>query len=118
MDFCLASRAALKKVKQELAAKEDEQYVRSELKNTLEKTVKEEGKEVSKSRDLKLNVISCKTFGMRREGRKIMSVISVAGHQAVKNLKELLVNTLVHLDIYADYLREKYPKLDSKMHQS
>ena len=43
-----------------------------------------------------------------------MSIISVAGHRLVKNLSEPSENTLVHLDIYADYLREKDPKLDSR----
>ena len=43
-----------------------------------------------------------------------MSIISVAGHQVVKNLSEPSEITLVHLDIYADHLREKDPKLDSR----
>ena len=43
-----------------------------------------------------------------------MSIRSVAGHQVVKNLGEPSEITLVHLDIYADYLREKDPNLDSR----
>ena len=43
-----------------------------------------------------------------------MYIISVAGHQVVKNLSEPSEITLVHLNIYADYLREKDPKLDSR----
>ena len=43
-----------------------------------------------------------------------MFIISVAGHQVVKNLSELSQITLVHLGIHADYLREKDPKLDSR----
>ena len=43
-----------------------------------------------------------------------MSIISVAGHQVVKNLSEPSEITRVHLDIYADYLREKDPKSDSR----
>ena len=50
---------------------------------------------------------------MTKEGTKIMSIISVAGHQ-VKHLSEPSETTLVHLDIHADYLREKDPKLDSR----
>ena len=38
----------------------------------------------------------------------------MAGHQVVKNLSEPSEITLVQLDIYADYLREKDPKLDSR----
>ena len=61
-----------------------------------------------------MNVISRKTFGMTREGTKILSIISVAGHQVVKNLSEPSEITLVHLVIYADYLREKDRHLDSR----
>ena len=43
-----------------------------------------------------------------------MSIISVAGHQVVKNLSEPSEITLVHLEIYADYLGEKDPNLESK----
>ena len=51
---------------------------------------------------------------MKKEGTKIMTTISVAGHQVVKNLSELFEITLLHLENYADYLREKDPKLDSR----
>ena len=43
-----------------------------------------------------------------------MSGMLIAGHQLVKNLSEPSEITLVHLDIYADYLREKDPELDSR----
>ena len=51
---------------------------------------------------------------MTTEGTKILSISSVAGHQVVKNLIEPSEITLVHLDIYADYLREKDPNSDSR----
>ena len=51
---------------------------------------------------------------MTRVETKILSIKSVAGHQVVKNLSEPSEITQVHLDIYADYLREKEPILDSK----
>ena len=108
VDYGLAARTALQNVKQELATKEVEQWVRSELESTdlresfniLSKTTKKEDKEEPRKQGLKLNVIS---------GR-----ISVAGHQVVKNLSEPYEITQVHLDIYADYLKEKDPKLDSR----
>ena len=122
VDYGLAARTALQNVKQDLATKEVEQWVRSELESTdlreslnvLVKTTKAEDKEEPKKQGLKLNVISGKTFGMTKAGTKIMSIISVAGHQVVKKLSEPSEITLVHLDIYADYLREKDPKLDSR----
>ena len=122
VDNGLAARTALQNVKQDLATKEVEQWVRSELENTdlretlntLGKKTEIEEKEEPRKQGLKLNVISGRTFGMTKEGTKIMSIISVAGHQVVKNLSEPSEIRLVHLDIYADYLREKDPKLDSR----
>ena len=122
VDYGLAARTALQNVKQELATKEVEQWVRSELESTdfrenfniLGKTTEKENKEEPRKQGLKLNVISGRTFGMTKEGTNIMSIISVAGHLVVKNLSEPSEITLVHLDIYADYLREKDPKLDSR----
>ena len=126
VDYGLAARTALQNVKQDLATKEVEQWVRSELESTdlresfniLGKTTKVEDKEEPRKQGLKLNVISGKIFGMTKEGTKIMSIISVAGHQVVKNLSEPSEITLVHLDIYADYLKEKDPKLDSRVVQA
>ena len=43
-----------------------------------------------------------------------MSIISVAGHQVVKNLSESSEITAIYLDVYAEYLRQKDPKLDSR----
>ena len=43
-----------------------------------------------------------------------MSIISVAGHPVVKNLSEPSEITAVHLDIYANYMRQKDPKLVSR----
>ena len=124
VDCGLAARTALQNVKQELTTKEVKQWVRSELESTelrvnfniLGKTTEKEHKEEPSLQGLKLNVISGRTFGMTKEGTKIMSIISVAGHQVVKNLREPSEITLVHLhlDFYADYLREKDPKLDSR----
>ena len=68
------------------------------------KTTKAEDKEEPKKQGLKLNVISGKTFGTTKAGTKIMSIISVAGHQVVKNLSEPSAITL----------KEKNPKLDSR----
>ena len=119
MDYGLKTRTALQNVQQKLATKEVEQWVWSELENTelrekldiLGKTTKKEDNQQPKKQGLKLNVISGKTFGITREGTKIMSIISVAGHQVLKNLSEPHEITVVHLDIYADYLRQKDSKL-------
>ena len=94
--------------------RELENTKRREKLDILGRSTNEEDNQELRKQGLKLNVISGKTFGMTREGTKIMSIISVAGHQVVKNLSETAEITLVHLDIYADYLREKDPNLDSR----
>ena len=76
--------------------------------------MKEEDNREPKKWGLKLNVISGKTFGMKSERSKIMSTKSVAGNQVVKNFSEPSEITLVHLKFYAEILREKDPKLDSR----
>ena len=45
---------------------------------------------------------------------KIKSLISVAGHQVIRNLSELSEFTLLHLDTYADYLRQVEPRTESR----
>ena len=122
VDYGLAARTALQNVQKKLATKEVEQWVRSELENTklrekldtLGRTTKEEDNQESRKQGLKLNVISGKTFGMTREGTKLMSIISFTCHQVVKKLSEPSEITAVLLDIYADYFRQKDPKLDSR----
>ena len=86
VNYGLAARTALQNVQQELATKEVEQWVRSELENTerrekldsLGRSTKEEDNQEPRKKGLQLNVISGKTFGLTREGTKIMSIISVA----------------------------------------
>ena len=75
VDYGLAARTALQKVKQELATKEVEQWVRSELESTdlrekfkiLNKNTQEEDKQESRKQGIKLNVIYGKTFGMTKK---------------------------------------------------
>ena len=65
VDYGLAARTALQNVKQELATKEVEQWVRSELENTerrekfdiLGRSMKEEDNQESRKQVLKLNVL-------------------------------------------------------------
>ena len=75
LDYGLAARTALQKVQQELATKEVEHWVRSELEKTELREKLDTLDQEPKERGLKLNVISGKTFGMTREGSKIMSII-------------------------------------------
>ena len=63
---------------------------------------------------MKLNVISEHTFGMVPQGSRIQSINPVAGHQGIRNLSELSEFTMMHLDTYADYLRQVEPCTESK----
>ena len=113
IDYKAAARHALNRVEQELVIKEIEQKVTLELDK--EKTQEKlnafeasEGKETKTPSNLsmKLNVISGQTFGMVPQGSKIQSIILVAGHQVFRNLSEPSEFTLMHLDTFADYLRQ------------
>ena len=121
IDYKAAARDALNRVQQELVTKEIEQKVKLELENeklqeqlnTFEATEFEETKAPS-SLSMKLNVISGQRFGMVPQGSKIQSIISVAGHQVIRNLSEPSEFTLMHLDKYADYLKQVEPRTESR----
>ena len=121
IDYRAAAGDALNRVQQELVTKEIEKIVKLELENeklqeqlnTFEATEVEETKAPS-SLSMKLNVISGQRFGMVPQGSKIQSIISVAGHQVIRNLSEPSEFTLMHLDTYADYLRQVEPRTESR----
>ena len=121
IDYRAAARDALNRVQQELVTKEISQKVKLELENeklqeqlnTFEATEVEETKAPS-SLSMKLNVISGQRFGMVPQGSKIQSIISVAGQQVIRNLSEPSEFTLMHLDTYADYLRQMEPRTESR----
>ena len=102
-DCRAAARDALNRVQQELVTKEIEQKVKLELENeklqeqlnTFEATEVEETKAPS-SLSMKLNVFSGQRFGMVPQGSKIQSIISVAGHQVIRNLSEPSEFTSMH----------------------
>ena len=121
IDYRAAARDALNRVQQELVTKEIEQKLKLELENeklqeklnTFEATEVEETKAPS-SLSMKLNVISGQNFGMVPQGSKLQSIISVVGHQVIRNLSEPSEFTLMHLDTYADYLRHLEPRTESR----
>ena len=86
VDYRAAARDALNRVQQELVTKEIEQKVKLEMEN--EKLQEQLNTfEAPSSLSMKLNVISGQRFGMVPQGSKIQSIISVAGHQVIRNLK-------------------------------
>ena len=120
-DYRAAARDALNRVQQELVTKEIEQKVKLELENEKiqEGLIAFEASEVEKTKapsslSMKLNVISGQTFGMVPQGSRIRSIISVAGHQVIRNLSEPSEFTMMHLDTYAGYLRKVEPRTESR----
>ena len=121
IDYRTAPRDALNRVQQELVTNEIEQKVtlesenekQQEKLNTFEASEIEEKKAPS-SLSMKRKVISGQSFGMVLQGSKIQSIISVAGHQVIRNLSEPSEFTLMHLDTYADYLRQVEPRTESR----
>ena len=121
IDYRAATRDALNRVQQEVVTKEIEQKVKLELENeklqeqlnTFEATEVEETNAPS-SLSMKLKVISGQRFGMVPQGSKIQSIILVAGHQVIRKLSEPSEFILMHLDTYADYLRQVEPRTESR----
>ena len=95
IDYRAATRDAIKRVQQELATKEIEQTVKLELEiekiqeklNDFEASELEETKAPS-SLSMQVTMISGQTFGMVPQGSRTQSIISVTGHQEMRNLCE------------------------------
>ena len=121
VDYRAVARDAINRVQQELVIKEIEQKVKLELANeklqeqlnAFEATEVDETKAPS-SLSMKLNVISDQKFGMVPQGSKIQSIISLAGHQVIRNLSEPSEFTMMHLDTHLDYLRQVEPSTESR----
>ena len=125
IDYRAAAKDALNRVQQELVTEKIVQKVKLELENeklqeklnTFEATEVEETKAPS-SLSMKLNMISGQRLAMVPQGSKIQSIISVVGHQVIRNLSEPSEFTLMHLDSYADYLRQAEPRTESRAVQT
>ena len=59
-------------------------------------------------------MVTGKPFGITKIGARIMSKITVGAHEVKRNLKEPSDQTLMHIDLYADYLRTKRPQTPSR----
>ena len=121
IDNRAAARDALNRVQQELVTKEIEQKVKLEIENEKiqEKLHAFEASEVEETKSpsnlsMKLNVNIGQTFGFVPQGSKIESINSVAWHQVIRNLSEPSEFTMMHLDTYADYLRQVEPRTESR----
>ena len=51
-----------------------------------------------------LKMVTGELFDITKIGARIMSRITVGGHEVTKNLSEPSDQTIMHIDVYADYL--------------
>ena len=106
-----AAAESINKVKQDLATKEIEQRLRQEIeKQKLNETlcrripVPEATENATNGGNCNtLKMVTRKPFGITKIGARIMSIITVGGHEVTRNLSEPSDQTM-HIDKYADYL--------------
>ena len=122
MNFERAAAEAINKVKQDLATKEIEQRLKQEIENQkLNETlswsvpVPEAVVGTTKSRNCNtLKMLMGKPFGITKIGARIMSIITVGRHEVTRNLSEPSDQTIMHIDVYANYLSAKSPQTNSR----
>ena len=113
INFKRAAAEAFIKVKQDLATKEIEQGVKQEIEKqksnetlTWSVPVPEAVAGSTKSGNCNtLKMVTGKPFGITKIGARIMSIITVGSHEVTSNLSEPSDQTIMHIDVYADYLR-------------
>ena len=59
-------------------------------------------------------MVTGKQFGITKIGARIMSIITVGGHEVTRNLSEPSDQTIMHIDVYADYLSCISPQTTSR----
>ena len=69
---------------------------------------------VSKSNCNTLKMVTGKSFSITEIGARIMSIITVSGHEVTRNLSEPSDKTIMHIDVYADYLSAISPQTPSR----
>ena len=117
-----AATEAIAKVKQDLAAKEIEQRLKLEIERqnfnealTGSKQIPEAVPGSTKTGNCNtVKMVTGKPFGISKIGARIMSIITVGGHEVTRNLSEPSDQTIMHIDVYADYLSGISPQTTSR----
>ena len=117
-----AAAETINKVKQDLATKEIVQRLKQEierqkLNETLSGLVPKPEAEVGATKSGNCNtlkMVTGKPFGITKIGARIMSIITVGGHEVTRNLSEPSDQTIMHIDVYADYLSAISPQTTSR----
>ena len=113
---------AINRVKQDLATKEIEQQLKHEIeRQKMNETLlttrpeTETGENLLKRSNCNtLKMVTGKPFGIRKIAARIMSITTVGGHELTRNLSEQSDQTLMHIDVYAEYLRRITPQNPSR----
>ena len=69
---------------------------------------------MSRSNCNTLKMVAGKPFDITKNGSRIMSKITVGGHEVKRNLSEPSDQTIMHIDVYADYLSAISPQTPSR----
>ena len=117
-----AATEAIDKVKQDLAAKEIEQRLKLEIERqnfnealTGSNPTPEAVPGSTKTGNCNtVKMVTGKPFGISKIGARIMSIITVDGHEVTRNLSEPSDQTIMHIDVYADYLSCISPQTTSR----
>ena len=102
INFERAAAEAINKVKYDLATKEIEQRLKQVVGAT----------KTGNCNTLKK--VTGKPFGITKIGARIMSIITVGGHEVTRKLSEPSDQTIMHIDVYADYLSAISPQTTSR----
>ena len=61
-----------------------------------------------------LKMVTGKPFGITKIGARIMSIITVGGHEVTRYLSDSSDQTMMHIDVHADYLSAISPQTTSR----
>ena len=109
-------------MKQDVAAKEIEQRLKQEIDRqkfnealACSKSTSEAVAGSTKSGNCNtVKMVTGKPFGITIIGARIMSIITVGGHEVTRNLSEPSDQTIMLIDVYADYLSGISPQTTSR----
>ena len=122
INFERAAAEAINKVKQDLSTKEIEQRLKQEiekqkLNETLSWSVPVPEAVVGATKSGNCNtqkMVTGKPFGITKIGARILSIITVGGHETTRNLSEPSDQTIMHIDVYAESLSSISPQTTSR----
>ena len=61
-----------------------------------------------------VKMVTGKPFSKTKIGARIMSIITVGGHEVTRSLNKPIDQTIMHIDVYADYLNGISPQTTSR----